>query len=72
MCIFGHMLNQAAIIVRKIREIKKKYATYFSDKDFEVRNCIKIDLTPPISTHVINHILPFEIACDIEEMFWVD
>ncbi|WP_426671360.1 hypothetical protein ACPPVU_08995 [Mucilaginibacter sp. McL0603] len=64
------MINDINFIVANILKLEKKYALYFRDKDYKIRNCVKVILSEPVSIHLINHVLPFEIACDIEEMFW--
>ena len=67
------MLAGSDFILKKIFEIEKKYALYFRDRDFDLRNCIKVVWEEPTSVHLTkNHKLPYVIACEVEEMFWVE
>jgi hypothetical protein len=64
------MPHPAIFIGKRIIEIERKYALYFWNKEYRIKHCIKVNWEEPISIHLINHLLPFEIAYEIETIFW--
>jgi hypothetical protein len=69
----NQMFGELQFVLKKILAIEKKYALYFRDRDFNLRNCVNVVWEEPISIHLTkDHQLPYVIACEVEEMFWVE
>jgi len=58
-------------IAKKLFAIRNKYLDYFSANNCRILTCITVNWERPISVHLVNKELPFDISCDLEEMFWV-
>jgi hypothetical protein len=58
-------------VARKLFAIRNNHCHYFADNNWQILLCVKINWEKPFSAHLVNTLLPFNIACDIEEMFWV-
>ena len=67
------MFGQLQFVLKKILAIEKKYALYFRDRDFNLRDCVTVVWEEPISIHLTkDHALPYVIACEAEDIFWVE
>ena len=60
-----------AFAVSKLFSIRKKHLAYLLANNLNIMLIADINWETPISAHCAI-LLPYELACDIEEMFWVD
>ena len=58
-------------VIDRLFTIRKNHLKYFIDNNCKILACLSVNWEKPISAHVTNKNLPFEIASDIEGMFWV-
>jgi len=56
----------------KLSAIREKHLNYFIVNNCKILSCVTINWKKPISAHLINKLLPIDIAWDLESMFWVD
>ena len=59
-------------VVKKLFTIRNKHLKYFTDNNYKILSCVTINWEKPISAHLTSILLPFDIAWDLEGMFWVD
>ena len=57
-------------VARKLFAIRIKHRRFLLKNKLRILLCVRINWTPPISAHCTIK-LPYELTCDIEEMFWV-
>jgi len=58
-------------VAQKLFAVRKKYLNYFEESGCRILTCVAVNWEKPISMHLVNKDLPFEISCDLEEMFWI-
>lgn len=66
------MNDDINFVAHKLIDIRLKHKDYFVANKVKIVFCVKINWDHPISAHLQNHLLPFEIANDLESMFWID